>query len=167
GTVLAQAQASFQVETPHGRRSKVKAANVLLNFEEPSASDLLAHAQRYAGSVDVQFLWECCASGEFDFRALAREYVGREPSAVEATGILLKLHGAPIYFHRRGKGRFQAAAPETLRLALAAIEKRRRIEAQVAEWTAALVRFECPREIAVLKDELLYAPDRNKPETRA
>ena len=167
GTVLAQAPASFQVESPHGRRSKVKAANVLLSFEAPAAGDLLGDAQRYAGGVDLQFLWECCASGEFDFRVLAREYVGREPSAVEATGILLKLHGAPIYFHRRGKGRFQAAAPETLRLALAALEKRRRIEAEVSEWTATLVRFECPREIAALKDELLYAPDRNKPETRA
>ena len=167
GTVLVQAPASFQLESPHGRRSKVKAANVLLSFEDPPASDLLASAQHYADNVDVQFLWECCASGEFDFRALAREYVGREPSAVEATGILLKLHGAPIYFHRRGKGRFHAATAETLRLALAGLEKRRRIEAKVTQWTAALVRFECPVEIAALKDELLYAPDRNKPETRA
>src|SRR5256885_6921814 len=30
-----------------------------------------------------------------------------------------------------------------------------------------LAQFGCPHEIAALKDELLYAPDRNKPETRA
>jgi exoribonuclease-2 len=30
-----------------------------------------------------------------------------------------------------------------------------------------LQRFECPPAIAALKDELLYAPDRNKPETKA
>ena len=35
GTVRERAPASFQVETPHGRRSKVKAANVLLEFESP------------------------------------------------------------------------------------------------------------------------------------
>src|SRR5205085_5880417 len=32
---------------------------------------------------------------------------------------------------------------------------------------AALERFECPAPIAKLKDELLYAPDRAKPETKA
>src|SRR5690348_4180222 len=106
GAVLAQAPASFQVESPHGRRSKVKAANVLLTFERPSGAELLAEAERYAAALDTEFLWQCCGSGEVDFRALARDYVGREPTAVEATGVLLKLLDAPIYFHRRGKGRF-------------------------------------------------------------
>jgi len=44
GAVLARAPASFQVESPHGRRSKVKAANVLLADEglsgEPFATFL-------------------------------------------------------------------------------------------------------------------------------
>jgi len=167
GTVLAQAPASFQVESPHGRRSKVKAGNVLLNFEQPGPGELLAQAERFAETLDVQFLWECSSGREFDFRSLARDYVGREPNAVEATGILVKLHGAPMYFYRRGKGTFQAAPEETLKLALAGLEKKHRIQAQVAAWTAELARFKCPPEIAALKDELLYAPDRNKPETRA
>jgi exoribonuclease II len=166
GTVLAEAPASFQVESPHGRRSKVKAANVLLMFEQPAAKDLLQQAGRFAETLDTEFLWQCC-SGEFEFRQLARDYVGREPDAVQATGVLLKLHDAPMYFYRRGKGRFQAAPEETLKLALAGLEKKKRLQAQVAEWTAALARFECPPEIAALKDELLYAPDRNKPQTRA
>ncbi|MGQ0651630.1 MAG: RNB domain-containing ribonuclease [Betaproteobacteria bacterium] len=37
----------------------------------------------------------------------------------------------------------------------------------MGEWAAALERGECPAEIAALKDELLYAPDRNKPQTKA
>ena len=167
GTVLSQAPASYQVESPHGRRSKVKAANVLLSFEDPPASELLARAERFADDLDVQFLWEYSSGREFDFRALARDYVGREPSPPEATGVLLKLQGAPMYFHRRGRGQFQAAPAETLRLALASLEKKKRIQEQVAEWAAALARFECPPAIAALKDELLYSPDRNKPETRA
>src|SRR5919108_2684297 len=48
GTVLAQAPASYQVETPHGRRTKVKAGNVLLSFDAPSAGELLAQAQQFA-----------------------------------------------------------------------------------------------------------------------
>ncbi len=167
GTVLGQAPASFQVESPHGRRSKVKAGNVLLNFEQPAPAELLAQAERFAETLDVQFLWECCSGREFDFRSFARDYVGREPNAVEATGILVKLHGAPMYFHRRGKGTFQAVPAETLKLALAGVEKKRRIQAQVVAWAQELAQFKCPPEIAALKDELLYAPDRNKPETRA
>jgi len=167
GTVLAQAPASFQVETPHGRRAKIKAANVLLHFERPAAAELLAAAQAYAAGLDSDFLWQCCGSAEFGFADLAREYVGREPSPGEAAGVLLKLHSAPIYFHRRGRGRYQAAPAETLRLALAAAEKKQRVAAQIADWAARLARCECPPEIERLKDELLYAPDRNKPETKA
>ncbi len=167
GTVLGQAPASFQVESPHGRRSKVKAGNVLLSFEQPAAGELLPEAQRFAETLDVKFLWECSSGREFDFQSLARDYVGREPNAVEATGILVKLHGAPMYFYRRGKGRFQAAPEETLKLALAGLEKKRRLQAQIGQWAAELAQFKCPAEIAALKDELLYAPDRNKAETKA
>ena len=166
GTVLGQAPASFQIESPHGRRSKVKQGNVLLTFDSPSAAELLEQARRYAENLDTEFLWQC-SGGEFDFRGLARDYVGREPNAVEAAGVLLKLHSAPMYFYRRGKGRFQAAPEETLKLALAGIEKKKRVQAQAEAWTQSLVRAECPPEIAALKDELLYAPDRNKVETRA
>lgn len=166
GTVLAQAPASFQVESPHGRRSKVKQGNVVLTFDSPSAAELLEQARRFAETLDVDFLWQC-SSGEFDFRALARDYVGREPSAIEAAGVLLKLQSAPMYFYRRGKGRFQAAPEETLKLALASQEKKKRQQAQADAWTQSLARFECPAEIVALKDELLYAPDRNKIETRA
>ena len=167
GAVLAQAPASFQVESPHGRRSKIKAASVLLSFETPSGAEVLAAAQRYAAGLDTEFLWQCCGRAEFDFRSLARDYVGREPTPVEATGVLLKLLEAPIYFHRRGKGRFQPAPAETVRLALAGLEKKRKQQEAIAAWAAALVGGECPAEIAALKEELLYAPDRAKPQTKA
>jgi exoribonuclease-2 len=77
GSVLAQAPASFQVESPHGRRTKVKATNVLLSFERPSGSELLAAAQAYAEGVETEFLWQCCAEGEFGFRDLARAHAAR------------------------------------------------------------------------------------------
>jgi exoribonuclease-2 len=167
GTVLAQAPASFQVESPHGRRSKVKASNVLLSFERPGGAELLAQAEKFAGELDVGFLWECSARREFGFRELAQEYVGREPSPVEAAGVLLKLHSAPMYFYRRGKGRFQPAPEETLKLALASIEKKKRVQEAIEEWAQRLARFDCPAEVAALRDELLYEPDRNKPQAKA
>jgi len=167
GAVLGQAPASFQVESPHGRRSKVKAANVLLSFEQPSGAELLAAAHKFAEELDIDFLWQVSAAREFGFDELAREYVGRDPSPVEAAGVLVKLQAAPMYFYRRGKGRFQAAPAETLKQALAAVEKKKRVQAQITEWAEALGRGNCPPQIAVLQDELLYAPERAKPEARA
>ena len=167
GAVLERAPASYHVESPHGRRSKIKAANVLLSFERPPAAELLAAAGKFAGELEVGFLWECSGAREFGFEELAREYVGREPTPVEAAGVLMKLHAAPMYFYRRGRGRFQAAPEATLKLALAAAEKKKRVQEQVAAWADALARGECPPEIAALQDELLYAPDRNKPQTKA
>jgi exoribonuclease-2 len=167
GSVLSQAPASLQVESPHGRRSKIKTANVLLEFERPPGAELLAEAQRFAATLEVDFLWQCCGRAEFGFRDLAREYVGREPSTAEAAGVLIRLNSSPVYFYRRGKGRFQAAPEETLKLALAAVEKKKRVLEQIAAWAAALKRNECPAPIAAIKDELLYAPDRTKPETKA
>ena len=39
GAVLADNTASLQVEAPHGKRSKIKSANVLLRFEQPGIAD--------------------------------------------------------------------------------------------------------------------------------
>ena len=167
GAVLAQSPASFQIESPHGRRAKVKAASVVLSFERPSAAELLSEARKFADGIDTDFLWQCRKGAEFGFQELAREYVGREPAPAESAGVLLKLHSAPMYFYRRGRGRDPAAPAETLKLALAGAEKKKRLQEQVAQWAAALARFECPAEIARLREELLYAPDRAKPETKA
>jgi len=167
GAVLGETPASYQVESPHGRRSKIKAASVLLAFERPSGAELLADAEKFASDLDIGFLWECSGSREFGFRELAGDYVGREPTAVEAAGVLMKLHSAPMYFYRRGKGRFQAAPQETLKLALAAVEKKKRVQETIAAWAERLSRFDCPPEVAALKDELLYSPDRNKAEAKA
>ncbi|HSA91190.1 MAG TPA: RNB domain-containing ribonuclease [Burkholderiales bacterium] len=167
GTVLERSPASFHVESPHGRRSKVKAASVLLSFERPTPAELLGEAESFSQGLETHFLWECSGAREFGFEELAREYVGREPTPAEAAGVLMKLHSAPMYFYRRGRGRFQAAPEATLKLALAAVEKKKRVQEQVTAWAEKLAGGECPAEVAELKDELLYAPDRNKPQTRA
>src|SRR5260221_802168 len=125
GAVLAQAPASLQVESPHGRRSKIKAAAVLMSFERPSGAELLGAAEQYAAALDTEFLWQCIGTREFGFQELAREYVGREPTPVEAAGVLWKLHAAPVYCYPRGRGRLQAAPEATLRLALAGIQQQR------------------------------------------
>ncbi len=167
GSVLAATDASLQVEAPHGKRSKVKAGAVLLRFEAPAAGDLMAQAEAFAAQIDTDFLWECCGEAEFGFDELAREYSGRQANAVEAAGILLKLHSAPMYFYRKGKGRYRAAPADTLKAALAGQEKKRQVQARIDAWSAQLADRHLPEEWRPLLPELLYKPDRNKPETKA
>jgi len=167
GTVLAATDASLQVEAPHGKRSKVKSNAVLLRFDSPGAAELLTGAEAMAADVDTDFLWECSGQDEFGFTDLAREYVGHPPTPVEAAGILLKLQSAPMYFYRKGRGRFRAAPADTLKLALAGLEKKRLQQEKIDLWRAELEAHRLPDELRAILPELLYKPDRNKPETRA
>jgi len=167
GTVLAEHEASLHVEAPHGKRAKVKAANVLLRFPDAGLADFLDRAARLAAEIDTDFLWEASGEPEFSFTDLAAEYHGRAPTPLEAAGILVKLHAAPVYFHRKAKGRFKAAPPDTLRAALAGLERKRRQAEQIAEWVAQLKRFELPDALRAILPQLLYGPDRNRIESKA
>jgi exoribonuclease-2 len=167
GAVLADNVASLQVEAPHGKRSKVKAASVLVRFEGRGLAEFMAEALKLAEGIDVDFLWECCGEEEFSFEALGREYYGRAPAAVEAAALLVKLHGAPMYFYKKGKGRYKAAPKEALAAALASVERKRRQAEQKAAWVAQLVQGALPEAFGANLDRLLYAPDKASVEWKA
>jgi len=167
GTVLSETDASMQVDTASGKRVKVKRANVLLGFKEGGLADFLERAHAAAEEIEVDFLWQVCGEDEFGFTDLATEYYGRAPVPVEAAGVLLRLHSAPIYFHRKGRGRFRAAPEETLKAALAGLERKRRQAEQIEEWVEMLGRSELPEAFRPILPQLLYKPDRNRIETKA
>ena len=85
GAILTDNTTSLQVESVHGKRSKIKAANVLLRFAQPGLEEFMAQAERVASDMDVEFLWECCPPEEFGFEALATEYFGHAPTPVQLT----------------------------------------------------------------------------------
>ncbi len=167
GSIMADNDSSLQVEMPSGKRSKIKSATVLLRFEKPSAGTLLEQATPLAEEIEADFLWECVSDGEFSFLDFARDYYGHDPAPVEATAVLLALHAAPVYFHRKGKGRFRKAPADILAAALASLEKKRQQALAIEGWISELKESRLPPEIGALTDALLYAPDRNKPETKA
>ncbi len=166
-TVLVDSDNTLQVEAPHGKRAKIKSKDVLLRFPEPGAGELLAQAEALAVGIDADFLWQCCGAEEFGFTELAHEYCGRAPSSVEAAGILVKLHSSPMYFYRKGRGRYRAAPPETLRAALVGIERKKQQQAQISAWAERLERGAFPEEFLPFREQLLYKPDRNRAETKA
>ncbi len=167
GTILADNDASLQVETTHGKRVKLKRSHVLLEFREPAPGELLARAEADMETIETEFLWEVCGDDEFGFTGLAAEYHGHAPSPVEAASVLLRLHSAPIWFHRKGKGRFRKAPADILQAALAGLEKKRQQALTIERIRAELVDGRMPTELASLLPQALYRPDRNRLEIKA
>lgn len=167
GSVLADNGTSLQVEAQHGRRTKVKAADVLFRFEQPTLAGFMEAAQALAAEMDLNFLWEAAGTEEFDYASLARDYFGHEPTPVERAAMLLRLHGAPMYFYRKGRGRYKPAPREALEAALAGEERKRRQAEQLARWVAELTAHRLPEEFRPQLAKLLYAPDKGALETRA
>ena len=167
GTVLSEAGGSLQVEHASGKRGKVKGAHVILRFDSPEPGALLPAAQQVAEEIDVDFLWECAPQDEFGFLDLAADYFGAQPGAVQAVGVLLKLHAAPVYFQRKGRGRYRPAPAETVRLALAAIERRRLQELAIEAAAQEMVRGGMPDVIRSNAALLLVRPDKQSIEYRA
>ena len=160
GHVMSDIGTSLQVEAVSGKRSKIKANAVVLRFES-ALDQFLPAADRLAADIEPDFLWEVCGSSEFGCEDMAREYFGHTPSAIEAAAVSLKLHAAPMYFYKRGKGRYQAAPEENLKAALASIERKQREAAQMAGWVEQLKAGVMPEEMRAHRDTLLYRPDRN------
>ena len=167
GTVLSDAGASLQVEAASGKRTKVKSSAVMLRFPAPAPAELMQQAQRAAEGIDLDFLWECAPQDEFEFTGRADEYYGHPPSPVEAASLLFRLHGAPVYFYRKGRGRSRPAPPETLRAALAALERRREQAERVEAWAHALAAGDAPGPVRDAAARLLVRPDRNGIEWKA
>lgn len=167
GRVLSEAENSAQVELDSGKRVKVKAANIVLRFEKPAPAELLDQARTLAAGMDLDLAWEFAPEGEFGFAELAADYFQAQPTLAQQAASLLALFEAPHYFRRAGKGRFKKAPAEILQQALAAIEKKKLVQAQIAEWAAQLGAGECPAPVREQLYKILFKPDKNAPEYKA
>ena len=167
GRVLSEAEASVQVELDSGKRVKVKGANVLLKFDKPAPAQLLAEAAQISQSIELDLAWEFAPEDEFGFADVARDYFNADASTVQQAGALMRLYEAPHYFRRAGKGRFKKASAETVQLALAGIEKKKQVLAQIEVWSQALIEGDCPAPIKEQLYKILFKPDKNAAEYKA
>ncbi|MGV3581337.1 MAG: ribonuclease catalytic domain-containing protein [Methylophilus sp.] len=165
-SIMTEAESSLQVESISGKRTKIKAANVLLKFDT-ALQGFMELAQQEAEALETDFLWECCGEPEFGFEELAKEYYGGKPTPIQSAAIALKIHAAPVYFYRKGKGRYKAAPEETLKAALAGLEKKRLQAELVMQMATQLKNQILPENFKSKLDMLLYAPDKNSLEWKA
>ncbi len=167
GRVLSEAESSAQVELDSGKRVKVKAANALLRFEKPAPAAFLAASQQLSHSIELEMAWEFSPDEEFGFAELARDYFSAQATLEQQAGMLLRLYDNPHYFRRAGKGRFRKASADVLAQALAAIEKKKQMTLQIAQWADELATGQCPEPVREQLYKILFKPDKNAPEYKA
>ncbi|ASK27366.1 ribonuclease catalytic domain-containing protein [Neisseria chenwenguii] len=157
--VVQKNDATYQADTQHGKRTKVKANNVFAEFDGDMAA-FLEQAQAEAAQMDTGLLWEVCGEEEFSAESIAAEYFGHAPTKTELAATLIALYAAPVYFYKKAKGVFKAAPEETLKQALAAVERKKQQDAQIEAWAESLKQGEMPSEIAADLKTILHNPDK-------
>lgn len=167
GRVLSEADASAQVELDSGKRIKVKAANQLLRFESPVPAVFMANSLALSREVELEMAWEFAPDAEFGFAELARDYFSAQATVHQQAAMLFTLFEAPHYFRRAGKGRFRKVSADVIAQALAGIEKKKQVLAQITLWTQELLAGQCPQAVRDQLYKILFKPDKNAPEYKA
>nr|WP_239168229.1 RNB domain-containing ribonuclease [Burkholderia pseudomallei] len=127
----------------------------------------MQQADEAAQQIDLDFLWECAPAEEFAYAALADEYFGASYGPVERAALVLRLHGAPVYFRRKGRGQYQRAPEEQLKMALAGLERKRQQALVQAGYEEELKAGRLPDAFAGKALGLLTKPDKNSIEYKA
>ena len=167
GAIMSQAGEAYQVEMASGKRTKVKIKDVLLEYEKPSPTELMDQAKAVSADIDLDFLWEVAGEEEFGFAELGAEYFGHAPLPAEAAGLILSLHSAPIYFYKKGRGRYKAAPEQSLRAAQAGIEKKKQQAVIQAQYVEELKAGKLPEAMQPIVLQLLFKPEKNGIEYKA
>lgn len=158
-TVIQKNDTNYQADTQHGKRVKIKANHVFLEFSG-SLDDFLNQAQALAKEVDIPLLWEAVGTEEFTAQTAANEYFSTNHTPQQLAATLMALYAAPVYFYKKTKGVFKAATAEVLQQALAAVERKKQQEAQMQAWIEELSSGNLPQEIANDLAKILHAPDK-------
>lgn len=158
--IVQQNDTTYLVNTQHGKRAKIKTNHVFLTFEG-DADAFLTQAQQEAAEIDIDLLWEAVSQqAEFSGHMAAQEYFGTQATQIEEAATLIALYSAPIYFYKKGKALFKAAPEETLKMALAALARKKEQEATISQWVEELLAGRIPAEIAVEAKTILHVPDK-------
>jgi exoribonuclease-2 len=152
---------SWQATSLSGKKIKLKAKEVWLRFEKPEPQALMDEANTLSKEIDLQFLWDCAPDEEFGLVDVAHEYFGAQATVPQQTALAIALQSAPVFFRRKGRGRFQRAPLEQLQAGLAALERKQKELEQQTAWQQELMAGVFPETLQSQSNQLLFSPDKN------
>ncbi|MBU3606035.1 RNB domain-containing ribonuclease [Polynucleobacter sp. MWH-Creno-3A4] len=152
---------SWQATSLSGKKIKLKAKEVWLRFEKPEAQAVMDEATTLSKDIDLQLLWDCAPDEEFGLVDVAGEYFGAQATISQQTALAIALQGAPVFFRRKGRGRFQRAPQEQLQAGLAALDRKQKELQQQSAWQQQLVMGIFPETLKSSAQQLLFSPDKN------
>ena len=152
---------SWQATSLSGKKIKLKAKEVWLRFEKPEAKAVMDEANTLSKEIDLQLLWDCAPDEEFGLVDVSLEYFGAQATIPQQVSLAIALQGAPVFFRRKGRGRFQRAPLEQLQAGLAALERKQKEIEQQTVWQKELVMGACPEALKSSAKQLLFSPDKN------
>ena len=152
---------SWQATTLSGKKIKLKAKEVWLRFENSDAHAVMSQANELSAGIDLQLLWDCAPDEEFGLVDVSQEYFGDQASIAQQVALGLALQGAPVFFRRKGRGRFQRAPLEQLQAGLAAIERKQKELEQQQVWQQDLISGQFPETLRSIAKQLIFNPDKN------
>jgi hypothetical protein len=158
-SIVQKNDATYQADTQHGKRVKIKAASAFIEFDGDMDAFLSA-AQSEAAEIDTALLWEAVGEDEFSAEQAAAEYFGSQTSKTQLAATIIALYAAPMYFHKKGKNNFRAAPADILQQALATMQRKAEQEAQMQAWADSMVSGCLPDAIAADLPKILHAPDK-------
>ncbi|WP_114639566.1 ribonuclease catalytic domain-containing protein [Polynucleobacter necessarius] len=152
---------SWHATSLSGKKIKLKAKEVWLRFAQPEAQSVMDEANTLSKDIDLQLLWDCAPEEEFALADVSQEYFGSQSSVSQQVALAIALQGAPVFFRRKGRGRFQRAPLEQLQAGLAALERKQKELEQQSAWQAELVAGAFPQTLKSSANQLLFSPDKN------
>ena len=152
---------SWQATSLSGKKIKLKAKEVWLRFEKPEAQSVMDEASALSKDIDLQLLWDCAPEEEFGLIDVSHEYFGVQATIPQQVSLGIALQGAPVFFRRKGRGRFQRAPLEQLQAGLAALERKQKELEQQSAWQQELVAGAFPETLRSSAQQLLFSPDKN------
>ena len=152
---------SWQATSLSGKKIKLKAKEVWLRFEKPAAQAVMDGALVLSKDIDLQLLWDCAPEEEFGLVDVSFEYFGAQASITQQVALAIALQGAPVFFRRKGRGRFQRAPLEQLQAGLAALDRKQKELEQQSFWQQELVTGVFPEALKSSTKQLLFSPDKN------
>ena len=152
---------SWQATSLSGKKIKLKAKEVWLRFEKPEAQAVMDEATVLSKDIDLQLLWDCAPEEEFGLVDVSQEYFGAQATIPQQVSLGIALQGAPVFFRRKGRGRFQRAPLEQLQAGLAALERKQKELEQQSAWQQELVAGTFPAALQSSASQLLFSPDKN------